>query len=59
MPLFSSRLFASRKAGALNRVRVVPSDAASDMGISSREAASFCSRASLRRMGSIIAVTIK
>ena len=53
-----SRSPASRKAGALNRVRVVPSEAASDIGISRREAASFCSRASRIRIGNIIAVTI-
>ena len=54
-----SRSLASRKAGALIRVSVVPSDAASDIGINSREAASFCSCASRIRMGSIIAVTIR
>ena len=57
----SARLIRSldnRNAGALNSVSVVPSDAASDMGISRRDAASFCSRAMRIRMGSIIAVTI-
>ena len=54
-----SRLFASRNAGALKSVSVVPSEAASDIGISRREAGSFCSRASRMRIGSIIAVTIR
>src|SRR3546814_12775645 len=38
LPERSSRLSASKKAGALTRVRVVPSEAAKDNGISSSEA---------------------
>ncbi len=57
-PARCSRSFASRKAGALTRVRVVPSDAASDIGISRREAGSWRSRACRSSSGSIIAVTI-
>ena len=56
--LRSIRSSASRNAGALTRVRVVPSDAASDIGISSRDAGSFRSRACRTRIGSIIAVTM-
>ena len=58
-PERSSRSFANRKAGALIRVNVVPSEADSDIGINRREAANFCSRASRIRIGSIIAVTIR
>ena len=49
----------NRNAGALNSVSVVPSDAASDMGISRRDAGQASARARCRiRIGSIIAVTI-
>ena len=57
-PLRSIRSLASRKAGALTSVSVVPSDAASDIGISRRDAGMFCSCAWRRVIGSIIAVTI-
>ena len=49
---------ASRKAGALTRVSVVPSEAANDIGINSREAGNLYSRAWRSRIGTIIAVTI-
>ena len=49
---------ASRKAGAPTRVRVVPSEAASDIGISRREAGNWRSRACRSNSGSIMAVTI-
>src|SRR3546814_17362222 len=58
LPERSSRLSASRKAGALTRVRVVPSEAAKDIGISSREADSTFALAKRVRIGSIIAVTM-
>ena len=58
LPLRASMSLASRKAGALTRVRVVPSEAASDIGISSREAGRRFSRPCLSSSGSIIAVTI-
>src|SRR3546814_16331330 len=58
LPERSSRLSASRKAGALTRVRVVPSEAAKDIGISSREADSQFALAKRVRSGSIIAVTM-
>ena len=51
--------FISRNAGALKIVSVVPIEAASDMGISSRDGASFCSRARRIMIGSIIAVIIR
>ncbi len=54
-----SRWFISRKAGALKIVSVVPSEAASDIGISSREGDRFCSRASRIMIGSIMAVIIR
>src|SRR4249919_2304561 len=57
-PLRSIRSLASRKAGALTSVSVVPSDAASDIGISRRDAGMFCSCAWRKVIGSIIAVTI-
>jgi len=41
----SSMSLASRNAGALTRVSVVPSEAASDIGISRREAGRCRSRA--------------
>ena len=55
----NSRWFISRKAGALKMVSVVPSDAASDIGISSRDGDRFCSRASRIMIGSIIAVIMR
>src|SRR3546814_17860911 len=58
LPERSSRLSASRKAGALTRVRVVPSEAAKDIGISSRDADSPFALAQRVRIGSIIAVTM-
>ena len=57
-PVRLSRLLASRNAGALTRVRQVPSDAASDIGISSRDGARPLVLASRPMIGSIIAVTI-
>ena len=57
-PARCSWSLASRNAGALTRVRVVPSEAASDIGISSREAGMWRSRACRSSSGSIIAVTI-
>jgi hypothetical protein len=38
---------------------VVPSEAASDIGISSRDGESFCSRASRIRIGNIMAVIMR
>ena len=52
-------LLVSRKAGALNSVSVVPSEAASDMGISSRDAGICRSRDRRMTIGSIMAVTIR
>ena len=57
-PFRASMSLASRKAGALTRVNVVPSDAASDIGISRREAGRPVSRPCRNSSGSIIAVTI-
>src|SRR5690606_31296945 len=57
-PVRSSMLSASRNAGALTRVRQVPSEAASDIGISSRDTDSPRALANRVRIGSIIAVTI-
>ena len=44
LPVRSIMSLASRNAGALTRVSVVPSEAASDIGISSRDAGIFRSR---------------
>src|SRR3546814_5055705 len=57
-PVRSSRLSASRNAGADTRVRQVPSDAASDIGISRREVDKPFALAKRVRIGNIIAVTI-
>ena len=57
-PARSSISLASRNAGALNKVRVVPSEAAKDIGINRREAGIWRSRACRSSSGSIIAVTI-
>ena len=54
----SSRSAASRKAGALTSVSVVPSDAASDIGIRSFDGDSPRACAMRVTIGSIIAVTI-
>ena len=58
-PPVSSRWFISRKAGALKIVSVVPSEAASDIGISRREGERFCTRARRIMIGSIIAVIMR
>ena len=58
-PLVCSRWFISRKAGALKIVSVVPSDAASDIGISRRDGDRFWTRASRIMIGSIMAVTMR
>ena len=58
-PPVSSRWFISRKAGALKIVSVVPSEAASDIGISSREGDRFCTRARRIMIGSIMAVIMR
>ncbi len=58
-PWRSSMLLASRKAGALITVSVVPRDAARDMGISTLEGGMPLSRARRMRIGSIIAVTMR
>ena len=55
----SSRWSTSRNAGALKSVSVVPREAASDIGISRREAERFCTRAKRIMIGSIIAVTMR
>ena len=57
--LVCSRWFISRKAGALKIVSVVPSEAASDIGISRREGDRFWTRASRIMIGSIMAVTMR
>ena len=54
-----SRWFIRRKAGALKIVSVVPSEAASDIGIRSREGERFCTRASRIMIGSIMAVIMR
>src|SRR5690606_12408360 len=58
LPDRCSRLSASRKAGALTRVSVVPSEAANDIGISSRDADRPFALAKRFRIGIIIAVTM-
>ncbi len=57
--LCSRRRFISRNAGALKSVSVVPSEAASDIGMSSRDGDRFCTRARRIMIGSIIAVTMR
>src|SRR3970040_640232 len=52
------RLLASRNAGALTSVRVVPNEAPNDIGISRRDADSPRDLAKRVTIGSIIAVTI-
>src|SRR3546814_9798737 len=57
-PVRSSRLSASRNAGADTRVRQVPSDAASDIGISRREFDKPFASEQRIRIGNITAVTL-